>query len=99
MNPTEILKSALRVFDFLNGIIQEYGVYIFAVLAFLLILFLAWTLNGGLRRKLLKGKPMPHIPPLVVIQMGAPQKPPETFDPFPPLQDSQRCEREDRHLD
>ena len=95
MTQTEILKSALRVFDFLNGMIQEYGVCIFAVLAFLLILFLAWTLNGGLRRKLLKGKPMPHIPPVVVIQMGAPQKPPETFNPFPPLQDSQCCERED----
>jgi hypothetical protein len=55
MNSTEILKSALRVFDFLNEIIQEYGVYTFAVLAFLLVLFLVWTLNGGLRRKLLKG--------------------------------------------
>jgi hypothetical protein len=89
----ELMQS---VFDFLSRVISDYGVYIFLGFVYLLIPFAIWALSGGLRRKLLKGKPMPHVPPVIVIQLpGAPPRPEETFDPFPPLRDPPCCDHDD----
>jgi len=54
------LELEQSVLKFLDGVIADYGLYIFMGLAFLLIPILAWVLSGGLRRKLLKGKPRYH---------------------------------------
>ena len=90
----ELLQS---VFEFLDGIIRDDGLYIFIGFVYLLIPFTIWAVGGGLRRKLLKGKPMPHVPPVIVIyQPGMPPRPPETFDPFPPLRDPPDCEHHDQ---
>ena len=99
-NLTDALKFVPRVFDSLNTVIQEYGVYIFMGLVFLLIPFGVWTLSGGLRKKLLKGKPMTHAAPVIVIPLpGAPPQPQETFNPFPPLQDPPRCDCDAHYSD
>jgi hypothetical protein len=88
MQPIQIkaLELEQSVFKFLDGVISDYGVYIFKVLVFLLIPFLAWVLSGGLRRKQLKGKPIPHVTAAIGVQIkiGRPTPPPEPFDPFPP---------------
>jgi len=88
MQPIQIkaLELEQSVFKFLDGVISDYGVYIFMVLVFLLIPFLAWVLSGGLRRKQLKGKPIPHVTAAIGVQItnGRPTPPPEPFDPFPP---------------
>ena len=58
-----------RVFEFLDTVIEDYGLYLFMGFVFVAIPILVWVLRGGLRLKLLKGKPMPHIPPVIVIHI------------------------------
>jgi len=97
---TEALKLVPRALDVLTTVIQDYGLYIFMGFVFLLIPFSVWTLSGGLRRKLLKGKPMPHAPLVIVIPLpGAPPQPRETFNAFPPLQDPPYCDHDVHHGD
>jgi hypothetical protein len=91
MQPMQIKAPELEqsVLKFLDGVIADYGVYIFMGLVFLLIPILAWVLSGGLRRKQLKGKPMPHLTAAIGVQItiGRPTLPPEPFDAFPPFRD------------
>jgi hypothetical protein len=99
MQPMQIkaLELEQSVLKFLDGVISDYGVYIFMGLVFLLIPLLAWVLSGGLRRKLLKGKPVLHVTPVIGVQIpiGRPTPPPESFDPFPPLQDQPDRDNDD----
>jgi len=80
------LELEQSVLKFLDGVIADYGLYIFMGLAFLLIPILVWVLSGGMRRTLLKGKPMPDVTAVIGVQIpiGRPTRPPEPFDPFPP---------------
>lgn len=95
MQPMQIkaLELEQSIFKFLDGVIADYGVYIFMGLVFLLIPFLAWVLSGGLRRKQLNGKPTPHVTAAIGVQIkiGRPPPPPDPFDPFPPLRDPPDC--------
>lgn len=87
MQPKD-LKLLIPVFEFLDGIISDYGLYIFIGFIYLLIPFSVWVLSGGLRRKLLRGKPLPHIPPVIVVYLPFEQPlPPEPFEQFPPYQE------------
>jgi len=99
MQPMQIkaLELEQSVFKFLDGVIADYGVYIFMGLVFLLIPFLVWVLSGGLRRKQLNGKPTPHVTAAIGVQItiGRPAPPPEPFDPFPPLRDPPCCDHDD----
>ena len=88
------------VFDFLDDVIRDYGLYVFMGFVYLLIPFSVWALSGELRRKLLGGKPMPHVPPVIVIHLpGPPPQPPEPFNPFPPYHEPPRCDHDDYDLD
>ena len=63
------------VFHFLDGIIAEYGDYLFLVFVWLSLLVLAWIFSGGLRRK------FPHQPHVragigIVIRPPGPQPTP-----------------------
>jgi len=71
---------------FFDKVFADYGLYIFIGLVFLLIPILAWVLSGGLRRRLLKDKPMSRGTAAIGVQIpiGRPMPPPELFDPFPP---------------
>jgi hypothetical protein len=48
LNPGIVLGP---VFHFLDGMLEEYGVYIYLVFVWLSALALAWVFSGGLRRK------------------------------------------------
>jgi len=48
LNPAIVLDP---VFQFLNEIIAEYGIYIFIAFVWLAVVILAWVFSGGLRRK------------------------------------------------
>ncbi len=48
LNPARVLDS---VFQFLDWLIAEWGVYLFLAFAWLSVLVLAWVFSGGLRRK------------------------------------------------
>jgi hypothetical protein len=94
---SKIFELEQKVFDFLDGIIRDHGDYLFMGLVFLLIPFSVWVLSGGLRPKLLKGRPMPSAQPTVVIHLSAgrdaPQ--PESLNPFPPYQEPPDCDCHD----
>jgi hypothetical protein len=79
----ELEASGLKHLD---GFIHEHALGFFIAAIYLLLALLAWVLSGGLRRTLLKGKPMPHVTAVIGVQIpiGRPTPPPETFDPFPP---------------
>jgi hypothetical protein len=85
MQPWQIKALELEVaaLKHLDGIIADYGVYIFIGVANLLVLLIVWILSGGLRRK--GGKCSPHVRPVIFIHLPRPPPPPtDTFDPFPP---------------
>ena len=88
------------VFKFLDRVIDDYGLYLFMGFAYVAIPLLVWVLCGGLRRRLLKGKPMPHMPPVIVIRMpGRPPEPLERFTPFPLYHERNDCDCDDAGLD
>ncbi len=80
----ELEASALKSVD---RFIHEHALWFLMGIIYLLVALLAWVLSGGLRRKLLRGKHMPHVPPVIGIHIpgGRPTPPSELFDPFPPL--------------
>lgn len=49
LNPAELLNP---IFNALDALIQNYGVYLYLVFAWLSLLVIAWVLSGGLRREL-----------------------------------------------
>lgn len=49
LNAPELLQP---VFDFLDGLIRDYGDILFMLFTYATIPFLVWVLSGGLRRKL-----------------------------------------------
>ncbi|MGB7767412.1 MAG: hypothetical protein WBN22_00965 [Verrucomicrobiia bacterium] len=75
LNPATVLDP---VFDFLDGVIEEDGIYLFLVFVWLSLLVLAWVFSGGLRRK------FPNHPHVgagigIVIQPHTPPSPPPTI--------------------
>ena len=72
LNPATVLDP---VFRFLNGVIAEYGDYLFLAFVWLSLLVLAWVFSGGLRRKFPN---QPHVCPSlgIVIQPHTPPSPP-----------------------
>jgi len=48
LNPATVLDP---VFHFLDGIIADYGLYLFLAFVWLSLVLLAWVFSGGLRRK------------------------------------------------
>ena len=48
LNPAELLNP---IFNFLDALISDYGVYLYLVFVWLSLLTIAWVLSGGLRRR------------------------------------------------
>jgi hypothetical protein len=72
LNPATVLDP---VFHFLDGMLEEYGVYFYLVFVWLSLLVLAWVFSGGLRRKFPN---QPHVSAGIgiVIQPHTPPLPP-----------------------
>ena len=90
--PLELLRP---IFDFLEGLISDYGDVLFIGFAYVAIPFMAWVLSGGLRRLLPRHHRAPPIRPVVglYLPVGFSHPPPEPpcvgLDTVPP-----QCDRE-----
>ena len=97
MNPHPV-QMLDPVFKFLDGMIEDYGLYLFTGFVYVAIPFLVWVLCGGLRRALFRGKSIPHLPPVIIFRVpGRPPQPPEAFNPFPLPHEQPDCHCDDEH--
>ena len=62
LNPAEVLNP---VFNCLDALIQDFGVYCYLVFVWLSVAVIAWVLSGGLRRKRPQGNPATIIPGII----------------------------------
>ncbi len=76
LNPAELLKLLNPVFNTLDGLIENDGVYLYLVFVWLSLGAIAWVLGGGLRRKRMKGNSVTVIPANIVTMQPPPQSPP-----------------------
>jgi len=73
LNPATVLNP---VFNFLDALIQDYGVYLYLVFVWLALLTIGWILSGGLRRKQSHGNSVTVIPGIIVSMRPPIQSPP-----------------------
>ena len=71
-NPAELLNP---IFNALNGLIENYGVYLYLVFVWLALLVIAWILSGGLRKRM-KGNSATVIPAIIFTIQPPMQSPP-----------------------
>jgi len=65
-NPAELLKLLNPVFDTLDGLIENDGVYLYLVFVWLALLAIGWILSGGLRKRM-KGNSATVIPCIIIM--------------------------------
>jgi hypothetical protein len=71
----ELLKRLPHLFNALNSLIEDDGVYLYLVLVWLAMAVIAWIVSGGLRKRM-QGNAARIIP--IVIILPQPPKQPET---------------------
>jgi hypothetical protein len=62
LNPATVLNP---VFNALDALIQDYGVYCYLVFVWLSLAVIVWILSGGLRRKRPQGNSVTIIPGII----------------------------------
>ena len=72
LNPATVLNP---VFNCLDALIADYGVYCYLVLVWLSVAVIAWVLSGGLRRKRPQRNAATIIPG-IIFTMRPPIQPP-----------------------
>ena len=75
LNPADVLNP---VFNFLDALISNYGVYLYLVFVWLSLGAIAWVLGGGLRRRRLHGNSATVIPGIIITTRPPNQSPPPT---------------------
>ena len=73
LNPAAVLNP---VFNALDALIQNYGVYLYLVFVWLSLALIAWVLSGGLRRKRPQGNSATVIPGIIITTRPPIQPPP-----------------------
>jgi hypothetical protein len=73
LNPATVLNP---VFNFLDALISNYGVYLYLVFVWLSLGPIAWVLGGGLRRKRPQGNSVTVIPGIIFTTRPPNQSPP-----------------------
>ncbi len=73
LNPAMVLNP---VFNFLDALISNYGVYLYLVFVWLSLGAIAWILSGGLRRKRSQGNSATVIPAIIYTMQPPTQSPP-----------------------
>jgi len=74
LNPATVLNP---VFNFLDALLQDYGVYCYLVFVWLSLAVIAWVLSGGLRRKRPHGNSVTVIPGIIFTMRPPIQPPPQ----------------------
>lgn len=64
------------VFNFLDALIQNYGVYLYLVFVWLALLVIAWIFTGGLRRKRTQGNSAAVVQGIIITTRPTSQPPP-----------------------
>lgn len=72
LNPAELMNP---IFNFLDALIQDYGVYLYLVFVWLAMLMIGWIFSGGLQRKRPQGNSVTVIPG-IIFTMRPPIQPP-----------------------
>ena len=72
LNPATVLNP---VFNALDALIQDYGVYCYLVFVWLSLAVIAWVFSGGLRRKRPQGNSATVIPGIIFTMQPPIQSP------------------------
>jgi hypothetical protein len=72
LNPATVLNP---VFNTLDSLIENYGVYLCLGFVWLALLAIGWILSGGLRRKRPQGDSVTVIPALIIMTTPPIQSP------------------------
>ena len=75
LNPAELLKLLNPVFNTLDGLIENDGVYLYLVFVWLALLAIGWIFSGGLRKRM-KGNSVTVIPGIIFTMQPPMQSPP-----------------------
>ena len=73
LNPADVLNP---VFNFLDALISDYGVYLYLVFVWLSLGVIAWVLSGGLRRKRPRSYSVTVVPKIIFTIHPPNQSPP-----------------------
>ena len=73
VNPADVLNP---IFNALDALIQNYGVYIYLVFVWLSLAVIGWVLSGGLRRKSQDGNSATVVPGIIFTMQPPTQSPP-----------------------
>jgi hypothetical protein len=79
LNPAEWLKLLNPVFNALDGLIENYGVYLYLAFVWLALLAIGWIFSGGLRNRM-KGNAATVIPCIIVMTQPPRQPEPPIVD-------------------
>jgi hypothetical protein len=72
LNPAELLNP---IFNALDSLIENDGVYLYLVFVWLALLAVAWIFSGGLRKRM-KGNGATVIPAIIFTMQPPTQSPP-----------------------
>jgi hypothetical protein len=72
LNPATLLNP---VFNALDALIQNYGIYLYLVFVWLALLAIGWIFSGGLRKRM-KGNSTTAIPAVIFTMQPPMQSPP-----------------------
>lgn len=73
LNPATVLNP---VFNALDALISDYGVYLYLVFVWMSLGAIAWVLSGGLRRRRSQGNSATIIPGIIFTTRPPNQSPP-----------------------
>ena len=75
----ELLKLLPRLFDVLNALIENYGIYFYLVFVWLALATIVWIAGGGLPRTM-KGNAATVIPIVIIVTRPPRQPEPPVVD-------------------